>query len=176
MKNINFIRQRQTKVNLTKQKDALVFRIAFGIFTVALIVALSILSFNFYLNISIKAIKNDQEGTKQLILKEEQTEAAYLIFANKLSIISELFKTRRDKQKAITFFNELLLPIGTIEATQYKDNQLSLSYITNDIFTLKNTYEVLEQPEIHQEYPKIRKNGLKREQEGSYQFRLNIDI
>jgi uncharacterized protein YqhQ len=178
MKDINFLSQQNQKLTKQAKKDKEVFKYV-AVFSGIVILVTSIsLGINFYLNYKLKNLKADIRRTSDQVSKKKPLEAQYLFFINKLKVIRELFEMRSNKQVAIGFFTNLFGPNIEISGINYQMKQglLSLTVTSPHIFYLEEAFETLEDPAIMKKFKTFTKNGLERDEDGSYSFNLTVTL
>lgn len=178
MIDINFLIQRRVTLTKVEKGDKKIYFIGIGFFLLSLTIFIIVFGTRFFFENSIKNSGQEQKSLQQVILNEEQTEVAFLIFSNKLKTIKNLFENRSDKQQAIGFFSELFgsnVFIGGMEYNE-KESILSLKSTSNNVFDLEKTFNLLDNDDVKKRFSSLEKSGLSRKDDGSYSFQLLVGL
>ncbi len=173
---INFLSQQNKKITSQQKSDRVYFLYAFVACAICTTILVLTLAVSLYLNFRLKRVQAQVVSAKQQIDSERSLEANYLFFINKLTIIRELFDQRAEKQIAITFFTDLFGPDVKISGINYnmETGILSLLVTSPHIFITEHAFEVLEKPEVKEQFTSLTKTNLIRNGEGEYSFTLTI--
>lgn len=176
MISVNFLSQINKKLSRQQKKDKKIFKIILIFFSVIFTAFFLVFASSLYLQYRLKSVKAQIEQVKKQINAEQQLEADYLFFVNKLIIIRELFDQRADKQIAIGYFSDLLGPNIEISGLNYdmETGILSLTITSPHVFYLEEVFTILDQPEVRENFASFEKNTLNRQMNGEYSFILTI--
>lgn len=178
MIDINFLSQRRVTLTKVEKKDKQVYFYALGAFSVSLLVFIAIFGVGVFYNLQLKKASQQQQALRQTILSDESTEVAFLIFANKLKSIKDIFENRSNKQQAIGFFSDLFGPKVFIGGMSYDSDGglLSLQSTSNNVFTLEETFSLLDSENVKSQFNTLAKSNLTRNEDGSYGFQLTVGL
>lgn len=178
MIDINFLSQRRVTLTNVEKKDKKVYYYALGLFVISLAIFVIIFGIGVYYNLQLKKASQQQQALRQSILNDEATEIAFLVFTNKLKSIKEIFENRSNKQQAIGFFSDLFGPKVFIGGMNYnaEEGLLSLQSSSNNIFTLEETFLLLENSSVTNQFNSLTKSNLSRIEDGSYNFQLTVGL
>lgn len=178
MADINFVRQRLKKLTKLEKKDKEYFKIAAIITSVLLLILAGISSYKIYLTSQLKGIENEQKGFLSRIEQQEEKEKSFVLFVNKLRVLSDVFQKRKDKQDAIGYFSQIFGSDVTIEKIAYDADSELLTFrlMSADIFTLEKVFELLSTEQSTQKFASLTKSNLKRTSNGIYQMQITVVI
>lgn len=175
-RNINFVRDRRRKLNKTEELDRKLF--VYSLYGLGIVVGVFLFVFAARLAMvfQVKSIKDKQENTRQAILAREDIEKSYTIFANKLTILTELYNKRKAKQDALEFFGSIFGPDVLISQLNYSQETEALTFVvtTQSVFVLESVFDTLTSEQVLTPYPSIEKAGLRRDRDGTYDMKLSI--
>lgn len=173
---INFVRERRRNLSNQEVEDRRVLKyVIWGLFVLGGVILL-IVSARLFLLYQIKNIKAEQKAVEQQIVQKEAIEKQYTIFANKLTILTELFGKRKEKQEALAYFSSLFGEDVIISQLSYTAGDEVLSFVleANSIFTMEDVFTIISSDQVKQRYPMIQKNGLRRGEDGSYGMQVTL--
>ncbi|MBT4358967.1 MAG: hypothetical protein HOD22_03375 [Candidatus Pacebacteria bacterium] len=176
MADINFVRQRIKKLTKIEERDQEVFRIS-AIITSALLLMLAVvLGYKIYLTSQLNEIKSNQNNYLSRIKKQEEREKTFVLFVNKLRVLSNIFQKRKDKQEAISYFSQIFGDDVTIERIVYDANSQLLTFrlMSADIFSLENVFELLSNQQSIEKFSSLSKSNLQRTTSGVYQMQVTV--
>ncbi|MBU0576467.1 hypothetical protein KJ654_02280, partial [Patescibacteria group bacterium] len=101
MMDINFVRNRIKTLTKLAQGDKKIFNIAGVTTAVFLVILVGIFGLRFYLISQLSKIENSKQSLLARIKSQENTEKSFVIFVDKLRVLSGIFAERKDKQDAI---------------------------------------------------------------------------
>jgi di/tricarboxylate transporter len=176
MADINFVRQRLKKLTKLEKKDKEIFKTATIITSVLLLIFAAILGYKLYLTSQLKEIESSQKIFLDRIEQQEEREKSFVLFVNKLRVLSGVFQKRKDKQEAIGYFSQIFGADVIIEKIAYDDNSQLLTFrlMAADIFTLEKVFELLSTQQSTQKFSSLTKSGLKRTNNGIYQMQITV--
>ena len=176
MADINFVSQRVRKLTNLEQQDQQVFKIVAIITSVILLIFTGISSYKLYLNSRLKKIENSQTTLLNQIKQEEDTEKSFVLFVNKLRVLSEIFQERKDKQDAINYFSQIFGPDVTIGRIAYdaESELISFRLMSADVFTLENVFTLLASDQSTQKFSSLNKTNLQRTTSGVYAMQVTV--
>lgn len=178
MANINFVSLRQKKLSKLSQKDLRVFKIA-GLVTGIFLTILALLSaYKIYLNLQLKKTEQAQQQILSQIKNQEDLERSFIVFVNKLNILSEIFQKRKNKQESIAYFSQIFGSEVTIDQIAYDDSSQIISFrvIAADVFTLDKVFELLENAVEEERFSSLSRSNLDRSGRGTYQLQITITL
>jgi cell division protein FtsL len=176
MISVNFLSKINQKLSRQQKKDKKIFKALLVVFGVVFTAFFLVFASSLYLQYRLKAVKAQIEQVKKQIDAEQQLEANYLFFVNKLIIIRELFDQRADKQIAIGYFSDLLGPNIEISGLNYdmETGILSLTITSPHVFYLEDVFQALDRPEVRENFASFEKSALSRQITGEYSFVLTV--
>jgi hypothetical protein len=178
MIDINFLSQRRITLTKVEEGDKKTYLLSIAFFAISMAIFIIVFGTKIFFQNSIKKSTQTQKAIQQMILDEEPTEVAFLIFSNKLKTIKDLFENRSDKQEAIGFFSELFGPNVFIGGMEYneKDSILSLKSTSSNIFELEKTFNLLNDNSVKEKFSSLEKTSLSRKDDGGYSFQLLVGL
>ena len=178
MININFLANRVNQKDKQKERDVKLFRISLYVLGGIAVLMVGVFSFKFYNNLRINNAEKQIQSYKNSILSQEKVEISYLIFVNKLQVISEIYKKRSNKQEAMNYFSNALGGIAEIIGMSYQEDQggLILQLSSENIFKFQDVNNILDSAELRKEYKNIEKNILARTETGAYKLTLKLEL
>lgn len=174
MANINFVRQRLRRLTKLEKKDKEIFKIVALITSALLLVLAVVLGYKLYLTSQLNEIERSQNNFLNRIKKQEARERSFVLFVNKLRVLSSIFQKRKGKQEAIAYFSQVFGPDVAIERMVYDaDSQLLIfRLMAADIFTLEKVFAVLAADESVERFSSLAKSNLQRTSSGIYQMQI----
>ena len=178
MADINFVRQRLKKLTKLEKKDKETFKLIAISTSVLLLILAVILGYKLYLTSQLKEVESSRENFLSRIKKQEEREKSFVLFVNKLRVLSGVFQKRKDKQEAISYFSQIFGPDVIIEKIAYdaESQLLSFRLMAADIFTLEKVFELLSTQQSTQKFSSLTKSSLKRTNSGIYQMQITVVI
>jgi len=178
MININFLANRVKAQSKQRANDVKMFRISSAVLIVMCVLMVATFAFKLYTNIQLTQVNKKIADYKEAILAQEQTEIAYLIFVNKIKVISEIYQKRSNKQEAMNYFAQNLKDQADIVGMTYQESEggLSLQLSSDNIFKFQIVQEILDSDALRQQYQNIKKTGLSRGDNGSYKLSLQLQL
>jgi len=176
MADINFVRQRLKKLTKLEKKDKETFKTAAIVTSVLLLVLAFLLGYKLYLVSQFNGIKSSQNNFLSRIKKQEEREKSFVLFVNKLRVLSSIFQKRKNKQEAIVYFSQVFGSDVTIERIVYDaDSQLlTFRLMAADIFTLEKVFELLSTEQSIKKFSSLTKSNLQRTSSGIYQMQITV--
>lgn len=178
MININFLAYRVQQHSKQKEQDQRLFRISSIALAVACVLMIAVFSFKLYNTLILNQTKQQISDYKDSILAQEKTEIAYLIFVNKIKVITEIYQNRSDKQAAMNYFADSLREHADIIGMTYQEEEggLSLQISSSNIFKLDAVQSILDSKAMRERYQNIKKSTLSREDTGAYRMTLQLQL
>ncbi len=178
MININFLANRVSQKDKQKERDVKIFKISLYVLVGIAILMVATFSFKFYNTLRVSNTEKRIQEYKNSILAQEKVEINYLIFVNKLKVISEIYLKRSNKQEAMDYFSNALSGIAEIVGMSYQEEQggLILQISSDNVFLLQNANDILDSKELRSQYQSLEKNVLTRTENGSYKLTLKLEL
>lgn len=178
MININFLATKQSKKERQRASDRLLFRISSYVLGGAGALAIIMLGVSLFFNIRTKQFEDRIATYKNSVLAQENVELGYLIFVNKLNAISEIYQSRSDKQAAMNFFTERFQDKADIVGMSYQAEQggLILELSNDNVFKLQDSMDLINSPQITDQYKSVEKSALRRQDDGSYRLTVKLEL
>jgi hypothetical protein len=176
MKDINFLSQQNRELSGQQKKDALIFKYATMGFAAVVVVFVILFGTRLYFQYKLKNLQTQVDTVSQQIDSNQELEASYLFFIDKLKIIKQLFDQRSDKQIALSYFSSLFGPEITISGLTYnmEEGILSLRVLSPHVFFLEEAFGVLDDPNVTKHFVTLNKTNLSRTGAGEYAFSLTV--
>jgi len=178
MININFLANRVNQKDKQKERDVKVFRISTYILIAIAVLMVATFAFKLFNTLQISNAEKKITEYKNSILAQENVEINYLIFVNKLKVISEIYQKRSNKQEAMNYFSETFNGKAEIIGMSYQEDQggLILQLSSNNVFKLQEVNDTLDSQELRKQYQNIEKNVLTRTELGNYKLTLKLEL
>ncbi|HEX9817564.1 MAG TPA: hypothetical protein VGA89_01560 [Patescibacteria group bacterium] len=178
MSEINFLNLRRASLGKTNKQDALYRRWTTRAFIVTLILFALATATNIFLTIRLRQANDKQSILSEQIAKDEPIEISFLIFAQKLKSVKEIYENRSNKQQAIDFFSNIFGDQVFLSGMNYggEGNQLSLRLTSADIFAFENTLTILSSEEVKNAFSTVSQSGLRRDETGSYSLDIAVEL
>ena len=177
-RSINFVQDRQKRRSVVEDKDKQ-FLVKSGMILGATVTLLLLaVGVRLFFQMNLDKNLNKQEEVRQSILSRKQFEITYLVFAHKLEELTELFDKRKNKQEAIAYFAQVFGSDVVISQITYSadNDEISLGLTAESVFVLNRVFETLQSEALKKEYPEVRKNDLRRAQDGTYIMDLTVPL
>ena len=99
-----------------------------------------------------------------------------VVMVSKINILSDLYKQRRDKQQAITYFGSVFGVGVSIKQIEYvsTDSLLTFTLSAKDIFSMDRVLLTLKTQELKDKFVKISPSNLRRTEDGAYQINIAV--
>ena len=169
---INFLGDRQKQLGKTEIQDRQILRYT-GIFLGGCFaVFVVVFGVHLYFGRQLSQIQTAEKVARSKILSNEEIERSLVIFVNKLSSLSKIGQDRQEKNAAITFFSSVFgnsVFIRQIDFEQ-KEKLLTFKLQSNDIFSLRQVFEVVNSAEVQQRFTSVRPSDLVRTADGKYEM------
>lgn len=178
MININFLANRISYKDKQKMQDLRVFRWSIYVLAGSFSLMILVLGFKLYNNLQINNNENQIREFRDTILAQEEVELNYLIFVNKIKVISEIYQKRSNKQEAMSYFSDVFSDKADIIGMSYQEDQggLILQLSSDNIFQLEDVNQTLDSESLRQQYQNIEKSTLTRNEDGSYKITLKLEL
>lgn len=178
MININFLANRVNQKDKQRKYDVKLFRISTYVLITMVVTMVLTFSFKLYNTLKISSIEKKIKEHKASILAQETTEINYLIFVNKIKVISEIYQKRSNKQEAMNYFSDALRNKADVIGMNYQEDQggLILQLSSDNIFRLQEVNSILDSTDLRQQYQNIEKSVLSRTDNGSYKLTLKLEL
>lgn len=178
MININFLANRVSQKSKQKAIDVKIFHISTYVLIGVIILMVGTFAFKLFNNLKINNAEKKIAEYKNSILSQETIEINYLIFVNKLKVISEIYQKRSNKQEAMNYFSNAFDGVAEIIGMNYEEEQggLILQISSENVFKLEETNKILNSNDLRSQYQNIEKNVLARTDLGSYKLTLKLEL
>lgn len=178
MININFLSNRVKQKSKQKEQDVKIFRLSTYVLIAACVLMVATISFKLFNTFRINSVENKIKDYRETILAQEHVELNYLIFVNKIKVITEIYQKRSNKQEAMSYFADTFAGKAEITGMSYQEEQggLILQLSSENIFKFKDVNEILDSESLRQQYQNIEKNALARADNGSYKLTLKLEL
>jgi len=173
---INFVSERRKKLTRNQEQDTKLLKWACISLVITCVLYGVSLGVSFYYQSAIKKVKAQEELKRKAIVEKEPIEKSYSIFAHKLTVLTELYEKRKDKQEALAFFSNLFGSDVEITGLNYTADSdvLTFSLRSRSVFVMKDVFELLTSSTVTDVYPNISKTNLNRGIDGTYDMSLTI--
>jgi uncharacterized membrane protein (GlpM family) len=178
MININFLANRVKAQSKQKANDLKMFRISSIVLAAMCLFMIATFAFKLFISLQLSGTNKKIDDYKASIVAQEKTEIAYLIFVNKIKVISEIYQKRSNKQEAMNYFALNLKDQADIIGMTYQENEggLSLQLSSDNIFKFQAVQNILDSDVLRQQYQNIKKTGLSRGDNGGYKLTLQLQL
>lgn len=175
---INFVRERRRRLSKSEVTDRQLLRMAMIALSGVFVAFLVVMGVQFGLTFQVNQAKAKQASLKRTVLSQEEIEKSYVLFANKLKSLGEIFTTRTNKQQAISYYTALFGPQVLMKEINYEADAGILSFGLNSpsIFLLQQVFDKLDSAEVQQLYPTLNKSELRRQNDGSYDMTVTVEL
>lgn len=175
---INFVREIRKKREYAAKKDQRLLRNVAIVAGLLILVSINLLGINWWLGRQVDDVVAQQNATKEAIQDKQQEELAYNYFVQKLKALSALFQDRQGKKEAVSFFRGLFPTEIKIAGLEYSMDEQLLTFAIRSpsVFSLDKVVDQLESESIKQKFPSIEKQGIRRDQDGSYSVGVNVEL
>lgn len=177
-RSINFVRERRKKLSQAQVQDQKWFtRSAIGL-GIVIGLMLMVLGGRLVMAQLVSQVLAQQEQTRDQILSREDTEKAFVISVNKLSILSEIYEERQNKQDAIQYFTSVFGEGVLVKeiAFQGNDQLLTFRLQADDVFILDQVFVQLESEEVLSRFARVENSDLRRGDEGKYEMTVAVTL
>jgi len=175
---INFVQDRAKQAKVQDGQDRKIFfktLIAWAVVVVVLVLAGGArLGFGWQASRAEQAFATTQKSLE--LSEQEQTQ--YQAFMQKVSVLSEIYAERRDKQEALAFFRTLFDQGVSISGLSYddKNKELTFSLTADSVFVLEMVLKRIDSPETRAKYPDITPDSLRRGPDGKYTAKITVAL
>jgi hypothetical protein len=178
MININFLANRVNQKDKQKEQDTKIFRISTYILIAITVIMVGTFAFKLYNTLQISNAEKKITKYKNTILSQENIEVSYLIFVNKIKVISEIYQKRSNKQEAMSYFSDTFNGIAEIIGMSYQEDQggLVLQLSSDNVFKLQEVNDLLDSAGLRKQYQNIEKSILTRGEIGNYKLTLKLEL
>ena len=169
---INFLGERQKQLGKTEIQDRQILRYATIFLGISFGVFVLVFGINFYFSRQLSQIMTAERVARSQILSNEDIERSLVIFVNKLSSLAKIAQDRQEKNEAITFFSSVFGNTVFIKQIDFdqKEKLLTFRLQSDDIFSLKDVFEVVNSPEVQQQFRSVKPSDLSRAPNGKYEM------
>lgn len=176
MADINFVRQRVKKLTKLEKKDKKTFQITIIVTSALLLILAAVLGYKIFLTSQLNEVETSQKIFLGRIKQQEAREKSFVLFVNKLKVLSSVFQKRKNKQEAIDYFSQVFGPDVVIEKIVYDSNSELLTFrlLAADIFTLEGVFDLLSSDQSGQNFLSLIKSNLQRTSSGTYQMQITV--
>ncbi len=178
MININFLVNRVNQKDKQKERDKKIFRLSTYVLLAIFLLMVATVTFKLINNLKINNAEKKIKEYKESILGQEETEINYLIFVNKIKVISEIYQKRSNKQEAMNYFSNAFTGKAEIIGMNYQEDQggLVLQLNSDNVFQLQEVNEILDSDNLRQQYQNLEKSILTRTELGNYKLTLKLEL
>ncbi len=175
-RDINFLRERRKLLSKFQKRDKKIFYVSLAIFGGSLFVFLVLFGINIFFDRRLSSILAAKDQAKQTILSHEDTEKTFLITVNKLKVLVELEKERKNKQEAIQYFSKVFGSDVLVKQIEYDgvDSLLTFRLSSRDVFVLEGVFEKLKDPEVDEKFQQVTASNLRRTDRGNYEMSVAV--
>ena len=178
MYTINFFGRASDLYQRTRTLDQKFFRWSLIGFLGVMVVFVALLATNLYFGQQLKKVSQNQNQVKKSLVDNQPLEVSYLVFSQKLKAIAEIFVHRNNKQQAINYLSDLFGDQVFISGVTYDGEVqvLSLNLNSANIFDLQKLLSDLDTPEVHTNFSSLSKSNIKRNEDGSYDLKVTLEL
>lgn len=178
MAEINFLSQRRSIVTRTDQQDLKLKKYALIGFGIAVTVFFVSAGANIFFTNRLNQLATQNKAVTDQIAQDEPVEINFLVFAQKLKSVQEIYENRSNKQQAIDFFSNIFGGQVFLSGMSYEEgeNALSLRLTSEDVFAFDNTLAILDSEEVKNVFSGVEKSSLRRDENGTYSLDISVEL
>lgn len=180
MSEINFLQRRRATLTKVDKRDLFFRKYAIIAFGAVFVLFFAVAGTNIFLTNRLKQLNTQQQALNNQIVSEEPVEISFLIFAQKLKSVREIYEERSNKQQAIDYFSNIFGGQVFLSGMNYGEesdgNKLTLRLTSANIFAFENTLKILDSQEVKKVFSSVTKSGLRRNETGSYNLDIAVEL
>lgn len=178
MYSINFVRKRRRQLTKLEVRDQQFLRWAMYAAGVVFAIFLIVLGIRIALGIMVSATNVSINSLKKSIAAKNQIEEQYVVFMTKVTVLTDLFSQRKEKQEGIAYFSSLFDPAIKISQMSFtaETNTLDFTLKAPSIFDLEKAFSTLRSANVREKYPSYSVQRLSRSADGSYGLVINLPL
>ena len=178
MNSINFLSEHRKKLTKTQKRDRQIFKIGMGILGGVVVFFVSVLGIRFWFGQRLEGVMQAQAQARSQILDQEDVERSFIVSVNKITILSELFKERQNKQQAINYFSTIFGDQVLVKQIAFEggDQLLTFRLQAEDVFVLEEVFARLQSDEVKTRFAKVSSSDLRRSAEGDYEMTVAVTL
>lgn len=168
--NINFAKVGETKLEETEQLDRKIARFTGIGMVVFVIVSAGVLIFHFTVAGNQERVGNSITAVQQQLSSLSQEEARYLVFVQKVKLLSGIQEDRKARKEALDFLNELVPEEDVLKQVQLDQEKKMVTFSIEmpDVFALSRFLSILAGDDVRKETYRLQTQDLSRSPEGKY--------
>jgi Tfp pilus assembly protein PilN len=173
---LNFLQQRRTRLAVLNKQDRYLLWGSLGFFTVVVAITLGLVIWSIILKQKAESLTETQAQNNRTLSSLADTEAQYLVFTQRLKIISELWPARGSQQQTLQFLTDISDPMVKFQNVQYEQEskQLSFSVFADDFFGVEKFLEQVRASGNQERIGNLEVTPPNRNDQGSYSFEATI--
>lgn len=177
-RNINFVQDRAKRAKVQDDQDVKLFKKTLVALVIGGVLLLLTLGARGVFSFQLSRAEKEYEQTSQGLSIYAERETLFKQFIGKVTVLTEVFGARRNKQEALAFFRTLFDEGVSISGLSYndEDTELSFSLTAKSVFILEAVITRLDSPEIRQRYPTISRDSLRRSSDGTYDLNITVKL
>ena len=175
---INFLSERRKSLTKTEHQDQQVMQIMAGVFGLIVVICLMSFGLHFFLNRQMTQVQAAEKAARSQIVDNETIERSFVIFVYKLTALTSLSQDKQDKNEAISFLSTLFGDDVFIKQMNFleKERILSLRIQSDSIFSLKQVFSQLNDPEVRGRFASLNPSDLLRTADGNYEMSITAVV
>ncbi len=175
-KEINFLRERQKELSGQEKGDRWLLKVTSMIFGVIFVLFLAAFGTQVYFSNQLTSVQTQEQNARAEIAANQDIEKSFLIFANKISVLTQLFQDRLDKKEAINYFatifgSDILIREITFDPAE---KLLVFRVQASDVFHMLKVFSVINSPDTQSRFASVNASNLERTPDGKYEIDIVV--
>jgi hypothetical protein len=175
---INFLAERRKGISKTQARDRQWFKwSSWGLGVVGVVGVVLLISWAF-LNYQFNQIKKQQDAVLVQISRNQENEAALVVYIRKLATLTQVYRDRQDKNNVIAYFSTILGSKATIVGIKFDPapKLLQFQVQSDNIFSLRQVLDILNGTDIKAKYPAVSFSHLTRDDSAKYNLMVSVPM
>ncbi len=175
---INFVRDRRKKLKALSEGDKKYFKLTAIVSGVLIFITLAAFGGRIYFSTQLKKLDSEIKRYEQQVLAYEAREEAFVVFANKLDTLVQIFQSRKNKQQAIDYFSQIFGPDVLVERISYQADDETVDFVVRSpsVFAMDEVIDILDSAETKQKFPTSQRSSLQRRDDGTYSVQIEVGL
>ena len=176
MREINFLAERRKALSKQEVADKRLMRLSLVGCGLMFVIFGAMFGASFFLNREIDGVRAAQGAARTEIKNDHSTEQAFVIYAHKLTSLSQIYQDRQAKRDTIAYFDSVFGPGVFIKGLDFdqKNKLLFFQVQSIDAFHLKEIFFQVNSPDVQKKFLSLNPSNLLRTPDGAYQVSLAV--
>jgi|SRR5579859_796714 len=176
MREINFLAERRKALSKQEVADKRLMRLSLVGCGLMFVIFGAMFGGSFFLNREIGTVRAAQDAARAQITSDHSTEEAYVIYAHKLSSLSQIYQDRQAKRDTIAYFASAFSPDILIKGLDFdqKNKLLFFQLQSIDAFHLQEIFHLVNSPDVQSKFLSLNPSSLLRTPDGAYEMSLAV--